>query len=115
MEEVKKMIQSCPEEGMHLTGAQAQQLQTYVEQLEDLSELGEAYKKELAKEVMRLFTKQFPELDRQLLASVTGVMTAKELTGFKKALQTRQHRTAPQLAGSAETAKKTNQFTEFKI
>ena len=63
--DIIKSIKSC-EASIELSKAQAEELAGYIEKLEDEAKLGEEYKKELSKEVIRLFALKFPEMDSKI-------------------------------------------------
>ncbi len=113
MHNIIKSINLC-EEDMVISKSEAKQLSSYIEDLEDKAKLGEEYKRMLAKEVVSLFSKAFPDMDGSLFSSVTAVMTTKELLGFRDGLKKSSKDTPkPQLLAHN---KNTNQnYSQFKI
>ena len=106
-------LKACKSE-IRLSKSQSDEVARYIESLEQTAELGEEYKKELSREVVKLLALTAPELDRELAASVVSVMTARELIGFKKGLKKSEATAAPQLL-SEEGRKKKPNYSEFKI
>jgi superfamily I DNA/RNA helicase len=98
-----------------ITKSQAEQLSSYIDDLKEEAKLGEEYKKQLSKEVVKLFATNFPQMDTSIVSSVTSVMTTKELLGFKQGLGEAQKK-APQsqLISKAEKNDK-KAYSEFKI
>ena len=110
MDKVLDTIKSCAGE-VTLTKAQASEINDYIENLRSGAELGEVYKKELVKDVTARLMLALPNVDGELLKSVTAVMTVKELTGFKNGLNAGM---TPQLAPSKEKTKNTD-YSQFRI
>lgn len=113
MQDIIKSIASG--DGVTLTKSEASRLNTYIEGLKDEATLGEEYKKSLSKEVVDLFKSAFPDMDSKLFSSVTAVMTAKELIGFRDGMKKSEVKTKikPQLAQAVES--KANDFSQFRI
>ena len=113
MQDIIKSIASG--DGVTLTKSEASRLNTYIEGLKDEATLGEEYKKSLSKEVVDLFKSAFPDMDSKLFSSVTAVMTAKELIGFRDGMKKSEAKTKikPQLAQAVES--KANDFSQFRI
>lgn len=113
MQDIIKSIASG--DGVTLTKSEASRLNTYIESLKDEATLGEEYKKSLSKEVVDLFKSAFPDMDSKLFSSVTAVMTAKELIGFRDGMKKSEAKTKikPQLAQAVES--KANDFSQFRI
>lgn len=98
---------------LELSEKQAKELLNYISALEEEAQLGEEYKKELSSEVIRLFAKKFPEMDKKLFSSVVSVMTVKELLGFREGFEKAAEPPVPQLA-PAETKNKKD-YSQFRI
>lgn len=96
-----------------LSKSQAKELASYINSLKEEASLGEEYKKQLSKEVVGLFTKAFPNMDSELFASITSVMTTKELLGFKNGMNN-SSTPKPQLAPAVKSNKQNNN-SQFKI
>lgn len=114
MDSVIKAIQACEDE-VTITKAQAKELSSYIEGLKEEAVLGEEYKKQLSKEVVKLFAKSFPNMDINLFSSITSVMTTKELLGFRDGMKKENAvLPKPQLASSkADKAKQ--DYSQFRI
>lgn len=112
MDQIIKAISSC-ENDFTITKAQARELADYIGELKDEASLGEEYKKQLAGDVVRLFSKSFPNLDATLVSSVASVMTTKELLGFKKGMSQSLSTPKPQL--SVNEKMNNNSYSQFKI
>lgn len=110
MDKVLNTIKSCAGE-VTLTRAQADEINDYIEDLKTGAELGEVYKKELQNDVTAKLMLALPNVDGELLKSVTAVMTVKELMGFKNGLNTGM---TPQLAPNKEKKQKTD-YSQFRI
>ena len=110
MDKVLNTIKSCAGE-VTLTKAQADEIADYIEDLKSGAELGEVYKKELTSEVTAKLMLALPDVDVELLKSVTAVMTVKELMGFKNGLGADM---APQLASNKEKKQNTD-YSQFRI
>ena len=112
MEEILKTIKTCAG-AVELSEKQANSISSYIEDLEEKAKLSEEYRGELSKEVTKLFSLKFPELERGLINSVVSVMTISELKGFKSGLTKTEKTPQPQLMKKNENNKKENSF--FKI
>ena len=112
MERVIDEIKACKE--VSLSESDSKEVASYLDSLEEKASLGEAYKKELSKEVEKLFALNLPELDRELISSVVSVMTANELIGFKKGFEKTKRSAKPQLL-SEDNGKKKSDYSEFRI
>lgn len=113
MQDIIKNIASG--DGVTLTKSEANRLNSYIEELKDEAALGEEYKKSLSKEVVDLFKSAFPNMDTKLFSSVTAVMTANEMLGFRDGMKKNEAKTKikPQLAQAVES--KANDFSQFRI
>lgn len=102
-------------ESITLSKSEVSKLHSYIEDLEEEAKLADDYKKELSKKVIELFKSAFPNMDTKLFASITSVMTTKELLGFCDGMkkQNSREKTAPQLAVKPEANK--NNYSEFRI
>lgn len=98
-----------------ITKSQAKQLSSYIDELRDEATLAEEYKNELGREVVSLFAKSFPNMDKSLFASITSVMTTKELIGFRDGMKksNKSNRPAPQLVANNDKQGKDN--SQFRI
>lgn len=103
------------DEDMILSKSQVKELSTYIDALKEEAALAEDYKKELSKEVVTLFAKSFPNMDKSLFASITSVMTTKELLGFRDGMKKteKSSQLAPQLAVRDE--KMSKDYSQFRI
>lgn len=113
MKDVIKSIYSCDED-MVISKSQAKELSSYIDNLKEEAKLGEEYKKQLAKDVVALLSKAFPNMDKSLFASVACVMTTKELIGFKNGLKA-SNALAPKPQISSTSKNVNNSNLEFKI
>ncbi len=111
MENILTTIKSCAGE-VTLTKAQADEISSYIEELKEGAKLGEDYKKELSGEVAGRLALALPEVDSEVLKSVTSVMTVKELLGFRRGLSCGE--ITPQLAPDKEKNNKTD-YSQFRI
>lgn len=110
--DIIKSINSCDDEVV-ISKSQAKELSAYIDGLKQEAELGEEYKKQLTKEVVGLLSKALPNLDGELLMSVTSVMTTKELLGFKNGIAKSEAHPKPQLASSKKSTN--NNHSQFRI
>lgn len=110
---IKSICES--EEDMILSKSQVKELSTYIESLKEEASLAEDYKKQLSKEVVALFAKSFPNMDNSLFASITSVMTTKELLGFRDGMKKtdKSSKPAPQLAPKDDKSSK--DYSQFRI
>ncbi len=113
LNEVINTVKSC-EGDLALSKQEAKELSSYIEGLEENARLSEEYKNELKKEVSREMMKSFPEIDREIVASVTEVMTFKELKGFRDYFSKNRKAPQPQLMSDKKTAEKKN-YSHFRI
>lgn len=109
--EIIKSMQSCEDE-ITISKSQAKELSAYIDSLKEEAQLAEEYKKQLSKEVVKLFAKSFPDMDTKLFSSITAVMTTKELIGFRDGMK-KGSAPKPQLI-SADTQNKQN-YSQFRI
>lgn len=115
MNEITKCLKSENDEVV-ISKKDAQNLYSYIEDIEESAKLGEEYKKSLYKELIKLCTKAFPELDIKTFKSVASIMTTKELLAFKDAFERSQalkNMPSPQL--SKVNKNKNKNYNEFKI
>ncbi len=114
MDNVIKSICDCDED-MILSKSQVKELSTYIQSLKEEATLAEDYKKQLSKEVVALFAKSFPNMDKSLFASITSVMTTKELLGFRDGMKKtdKSSQPAPQLAPKDD--KMSKDYSQFRI
>lgn len=114
MNEIITKMSNCSEEVV-LTKSQARQISSYIDDLKLDADLGEAYKKNLSKEIVEVFRKAFPNVDENLFASITSVMTTKELLGFRDGIKKEKAvaNQKPQFASSTKQNK--NDYSQFKI
>ena len=115
MTDIKKCLKAGDKQVV-LTGSQARELCSYIEEKEELASLGEEYKKSLVRELIALCAKSVPQMDLKVFGGVAEVMTVKELLSFKNAFEKQQameNMPAPQLARAQKKTK--NDFNEFRI
>ena len=112
LDEIINTVKSC-KGGLELTEKQAKSLSDYISELEDKAALGDEYRSALAKEVVKLFSLRFPELDGETVKGVVGVMTAKELKSFKIGFE-KTKAPKPQLAPESNSEVKED-FSQFRI
>ena len=112
MEDILKTIKTCSG-AVELSEKQANSISSYIEDLEGRAKLSDEYRSELSKEVVKLFSVKFPEMERGLINSVVSVMTVSELKGFKSGLTKAEKTPQPQLMKKNENNKKDN--SNFKI
>lgn len=114
MNSIVKTICAC-ENDVTITKSQAKELSSYIDSLKEDAVLGEEYKKQLSKEVVKLFSKSFPNMDTKLFSSITSVMTTKELLGFRDGMKTDTAvAPAPQFAPANDKASKQD-YSQFRI
>ncbi|MFR5875374.1 MAG: hypothetical protein ACLUFN_02665 [Eubacterium sp.] len=114
MNDIMKTISNADSD-VTITKSQAIELSSYIDDLKEDARLGEEYKKQLAKDVVKLFAINFPQMDTSVVSSVAAVMTTKELLGFKTGLQSSEKVIPqPQLISKAEKINKQSN-SEFKI
>lgn len=102
-------------EEVTLTKSQTAELNSYIEQLEEDALLAKSYKGELAKQVVEIFKKAFPQVEEKLFAGVVSVMTTKELLGFSNGIKAQKNmeKIKPQLAVKNDI--KQNNHSQFHI
>lgn len=99
-----------------LSADEARGLCSYIEEKEELAQLGEEYKKSLVSELVSLCAKAIPQMDLKVFGGVAAVMTTKELLSFKNAFEGKQaaeNMPSPQLSRASKKSK--SSFNEFKI
>ena len=112
MESILNTIKSCAGE-VTLTKSQADEITSYIEELKEGAALGESYKKQLSGEVAGMLSLALPNVDSELLSSVTSVMTVKELLGFKDGLKSKAE-VKPQLTKSGDNTNNKD-YSQFRI
>ena len=111
--DIVKAIGTCDSD-ITITKSQAKKLSSYIDRLKEEAVLGENYKNELAKEVVSLFSKAFPQVDKRLFSSVAAVMTSKELLGIRDGMKgSAEKKAVPQLTQNKKTIQ--NDYSEFRI
>lgn len=114
MQDIIKKIENTDGD-ITITKSQAMELSSYIDDLKEEARLGEEYKKQLAKDVVKLFALHFPQMDTGVISSVVSVMTTRELLSFKAGLKRGEKAVPqPQLISKAERANK-HTYSEFKI
>jgi hypothetical protein len=114
MVDIIKTINDVDEE-VTISKSQAKQLSSYIDDLKEEARLGEEYKKQLSKDVVKLFAMNFPNIDTNIVSSVASVMTTKELLGFKQGLSESKSKTPiSQLSSRADKNDK-KIYSQFKI
>lgn len=113
LNEVINTVKGC-EGDLALSKKEAKELSSYIEGLEENARLSEEYKDELKKEVARQLMKSLPDIDREIVSSVTAVMTFKELKGFKDYFSKSRKAPQPQLMNDKKAAEKKN-YSHFRI
>lgn len=114
MDNVIKSICDCNED-ITLTKSQARELTSYIDELKEEALLAEDYKKQLSKEVINLFAKSFPNMDKSLFASITSVMTTKELIGFRDGMKKTDKSKSPAPQLSQRDDKQSRDYSQFRI
>lgn len=115
MQDIIKKIRNSDGD-VTITKSQAIELSSYIDDLKEEARLGEEYKKQLAKDVIKLFALNFPQMDTSVISSVASVMTARELISFKTGLKSSEKAAPqPQLISNTEKADKKDAYSEFKI
>lgn len=114
MENIIKTISGSDDE-VTLTKPQVKKLASYIDSLKEEAGLAEDYKNQLSAEVVSLFAKSVPNMDKKLFASITSVMTTKELIGFRDGMRmdNRSDAVKPQLAPKEERADRN--YSQFRI
>jgi hypothetical protein len=114
MQDIIKTI-SNTDGDVTISKSQVGELKSYINDLKEEARLGEEYKKQLAKDVIKLFAINFPQMDTGIVSSVTSVMTAKELISFKEGFNVKSNSTAqPQIMAKADRTNK-EVYSQFKI
>jgi hypothetical protein len=113
MSDVIKSIKNCNSD-LQLSCVEAQDLSDYIEKLEDNANLGEEYKKSLVKEVSALLCKSLPEMDKNVILSISSVMTSKELLSFRDGL-TKNGNAMPEVQLATKEKSKKTDNSQFRI
>lgn len=93
---MNNIIKSIKEgEAFSITAEQAQQLSNIISELEDLAKEGKEYYEDLKREVMRLCALTQPEINSEVMNSVTSKMSISELKAFKKAFTLKKDEILP--------------------
>lgn len=112
MDSIIKAMKNCENE-ITVSKSQADYILSYIEELEESAKLGDEYKKNLAREVAKSFSFNFPDMDKKTISSLVAVMTTKELLSFKESFASKTKAPQAQLAKN-ESVQKQN-LSEFKI
>lgn len=113
MESIIKAMKDC-EKDIMVSKSQADSILNYIDELEEKARLGEEYKKNLAKEVSKSFSFNFPDMDKKAISSLVAVMTMKELLCFKESFA-KKSKASPQAQLAKNEAKQKQDLSEFKI
>lgn len=111
MTNIMKTLKSCDSD-ITLTKSQAVTLADTVASLTEDAELGRAYKKKLAQEVVSLCAATMPDMDIKVFSGVAQVMTTKELLAFRESFKKMNSSDRPvlQLAPSKKEKQHNHQF-----
>ena len=104
-------------EAVSISAQQAQELSRLISELERLASEGKEYYNDLKREVMRLCALTQPEINPEVMDSVTSKMDISELKAFKKAFEMKSEEilpAKPQLA-SLKMEKLNQKNTDFKM
>lgn len=115
MNDIKKCLEG--ENEVMLSREEANELSKCFSQMEEEAQLGREYRKTLVKELMKLCSKAFPQMDLAAFKSVADIMTSKELIAFKNAFEKRsaeENKPSLQLAKAKSTDKKAD-YSQFRI
>ena len=102
---------------VNLTKEQSRELYEYISKLEERAKVGNAYKEELKAEVIKLSALVQPEIDLNIMKSVTEKMSISELKSFKVSYKSKASGIVPvnpQLV-SEKSEIRENLNTQFKI
>lgn len=103
--------------GTTVSDSEAAYIVELVSGLSDDAALGREYRKSLIKDLVKLCSKELPQLDIEIFKKLADVMTAKELVCFKEAFEkqrAQREKPSPQLAKQKEQGVK-GSFNEFRI
>lgn len=103
--------------GTTVSDSEAAYIVELVSGLSDDAALGREYRKSLIKDLVKLCSKELPQLDIEIFKKLADVMTAKELVCFKEAFEkqrVQREKPSPQLAKQKEQGAK-GSFNEFRI
>lgn len=115
MKDIKKCLEG--ESEVVLSREQADELSKCFSLMEEEAELGREYRKTLVKELMRLCSKAFPQMDLNAFKTLADIMTSKELIAFKNAFEKRnaeENCPSPQLPKAKNTEKRAD-YSQFRI
>ncbi len=104
-------------EAVSISAQQAQELSRLINELERLASEGKEYYNDLKREVMRLCALTQPEINSEVMDSVTSKMDISELKAFKKAFEMKSEEllpAKPQLA-SLKKEKLNHKNKDFKM
>lgn len=115
MDDIIKSIKKG--EAVTVTAEQAQELSKLISELERLASEGKEYYNDLKREVMRLCALTQPEMNGEIMDSVTSKMNLSELKAFKKAFEIKFDKSfpaKPQLT-SLKKEKVNQKIEDFKM
>lgn len=103
--------------GISLNDFESQELSSFIDELEDLANCGKAYKKELKREVSKLYALNYADIDGETVNNVVSKMNIRELEVFKKSLAAKsldKSKIKPQLYSNKQNKVK-DKNNQFKI
>lgn len=114
MENIMKKLRAG---GGAVSDSEAAELVKLFRSLEDDAALGREYRKSLVKDIVKLCSRELPQMDIEVFKRLADIMTAKELVSFKQAFETQRaqrEKPSPQLAVRGDGGTK-NTLSEFRI
>lgn len=103
--------------GTAVSDTEAAYIVKITDELKDDAALGREYRKTLIKDLVKLCSKELPQLDIEVFKRLADIMTAKELVSFKEAFEkqrAQREKPAPQLAKQKEQGMQ-GALSEFRI
>lgn len=103
--------------GTAVSDTEAAYIVKFTDELKDDAALGREYRKTLIKDLVKLCSKELPQLDIEVFKRLADIMTAKELVSFKEAFEkqrAQREKPSPQLAKQKEQGIK-GALSEFRI
>lgn len=103
--------------GVNISSMQAQELSSFIAELEEMAICGKAYKNDLEEEVSRLYALNYADIDGETINNVTKKMNIEELKAFKKSFYSKMSKENVQKPQLSTLKSEVSQYKniEFKI
>lgn len=110
-----KNFKNISEEEITISKETAKSIAEKIEKLEKENTFINEYRQELAKDILKYFSANLPEMNIETIASVTNIMTTKEMSDFRNAIKKKNAKVSAKSQLMPEIKKTSTKYSQFKI